>query len=777
MAMTQSGPLPDAGPASGTARRTRTISISGFDLTSLKTSPEIQEAFQILNQAEERVNDELADWLSRHALIESQLRHLATALPRLQTVQQQADQLSTVIATTAQLAEGVSSKVKQLDLAKSRVAECQQRVNDLIDLKLCSDGVQSALQEEDYEQAAAHLHRFLAMDEALLKLTAAEMQDDGDGVETSNLEAAWQTLHRAEKTVAEVVSQKFDEAVKAEDLASIERFFKIFPLINLHDVGLEKFTYYLREKLAWAGHGNLKQAMDTTPTDPRTQVIFADTLTLLFEGIARTVEIHQPLIETFYGPGRLLKVLTVFQEDCDKQAEKILAAFAHKRDLKAKSARIREALYKSSSSSNPDKIQAKELDHVLSEMVLLQSRSEMYYKFVRKRVTTDVEVSTSDEDIKKDKLAAMEKLIANSGLCHSMQVLLSDYILLEDYFMSQNIQKAMSSPEVGLSSLSGELVSPMLDDVFFLVKKCVQRAISGQNVDGVCAVVNNACGILEQDFCGLLQGQLRTGIPSGYMDQAYNVIQSSLQQGKLQAGDAEKQRLVFLMALNNTDCARDYISRLSRSLSVDISNMVVNRSQHEKDKVDNCLSGLLAASDKLKSVLELGLQQLRQTVVKPRIKPWVETFVSHEIDEETFSEFEANDPFIQAFILNLDSLLGSFKKSLVANNYDELVSILTAEVTNQLEKAVLKAKFSRLGGLLLDREVRSLVSFLTSVTTWSMRDRFARLSQTATVLNLESVSEMTDVWDSSWKLAPAEIRQVLALRVDFKPEDIKRMRL
>lgn len=42
---------------------------------------------------------------------------------------------------------------------QSRVSDCQQRVNDLIDLKLCSDGVKTALAEEDYEQAAAHLHR------------------------------------------------------------------------------------------------------------------------------------------------------------------------------------------------------------------------------------------------------------------------------------------------------------------------------------------------------------------------------------------------------------------------------------------------------------------------------------------------------------------------------------------------------------------------------------------------------------------------------------------
>ena len=51
---------------------------------------------------------------------------------------------------------------------QNRVSECQQRVNDLIDLKLCSDGVKTAMAEEDYEQAAAHLHRFLAMEDSKL---------------------------------------------------------------------------------------------------------------------------------------------------------------------------------------------------------------------------------------------------------------------------------------------------------------------------------------------------------------------------------------------------------------------------------------------------------------------------------------------------------------------------------------------------------------------------------------------------------------------------------
>lgn len=49
-------------------------------------------------------------------------------------------------------------------------------MHDLIDLKLCSEGVVTALNEEDYERAAAHIHRFLAMDESLLRCTPGEVK-------------------------------------------------------------------------------------------------------------------------------------------------------------------------------------------------------------------------------------------------------------------------------------------------------------------------------------------------------------------------------------------------------------------------------------------------------------------------------------------------------------------------------------------------------------------------------------------------------------------------
>lgn len=70
----------------------------------------------------------------------------------------------------AGLAQSISCRVATLDLGKSRVVECLQRVNDLRDLGTCASGVQEAIRQERYEEAARHIHRFLTLDTAVFKM-------------------------------------------------------------------------------------------------------------------------------------------------------------------------------------------------------------------------------------------------------------------------------------------------------------------------------------------------------------------------------------------------------------------------------------------------------------------------------------------------------------------------------------------------------------------------------------------------------------------------------
>ncbi|ELU05879.1 hypothetical protein CAPTEDRAFT_225425 [Capitella teleta] len=744
------------------------------NVDKLTNIDDIRRAFELLNKDESSVTEELEDLLHQQHELEIKMQSLHATLPSLQLVQNDSKQLSGMISFTSTLAENVSSKVRQLDVAKSRVTACMTRVEDILDLKFCTDGVQAALQDEDYEKAAGHIHRFLGLDENVLRMSA-------DADEGSTLDTSFKLLKEAQNKVKHFVHRKFDEAVHQGDVASVERFFKIFPLIGEHDEGLKKFSKYLCAQLADTADKNLKQCLATGPEDKRTNVMYADTMTLLFEAIARVVEIHQPLVETYYGPGRMFVMMQLLQKECDRQSRKVLIQFRNNREFDEKLQKVQQANMQSKTSLAENRINASDLDRMLSECTLLNTRSELYLRFVKRRILNDLEIAShlDAEEVHKE----VNQFIVSCELSRQMQELICSYIMMEEYFMREMFLKAVIMDYLD----EGSLTSSMVDDAFFIVKKCIRRALSSSSVDGICAMLNHGCSILEQDYREHLYSKLKTGFPSGFdFTQAYNLVQLSISQGRLQSADVEteKTKSTFLTALNNTEVSCEYIQTLKSDLEGEVNKLYGQTTDQGKAKLQSCLSDLGIVSNHFKDVLEFGFSQLNSTAVKPRVKPLVDTFlnINHNISEDDFAQYEANDPWVQNFILNLDGLLVTFKSTLTSTNYDSLVSQLSTEITTQLEKTVMKTTFNRLGGLHFDKELRYLVGFLTSVTTWTIRDKFARLTQMATILNLEKVSEILDYWGQNsgpltWRLTPAEVRQVLALRVDFRSDDIKRIKL
>lgn len=61
--------------------------------------------------------------------------------------------------------------VSSVILLQTRLYNVIQRADDILDLKFCTDGVQTALRNEDYEQAAAHIHRYLSLDQSVIELS------------------------------------------------------------------------------------------------------------------------------------------------------------------------------------------------------------------------------------------------------------------------------------------------------------------------------------------------------------------------------------------------------------------------------------------------------------------------------------------------------------------------------------------------------------------------------------------------------------------------------
>lgn len=113
----------------------------------------------------------------------------------------------------------------------------------------------------------------------------------------------------------------------------------------------------------------------------------------------------------------------------------------------------------------------------------------------------------------------------------------------------------------------------------------------------------------------------------------------------------------------------------------------------------------------------------------------------------------------------------------IAPDFCVPVVLVSYYVNCRIEALLLQKRFNQLGGLQLDRDTRALVAGFTDLTQRTVRDKFARLSQMATVLSLEEVREIGEYWGEgkasvTWRLSSADVKQVLMLRKDFRPQDI-----
>merc|ERR1712050_276710 len=100
---------------------------------------------------------------------------------------------------------------------------------------------------------------------------------------------------------------------------------------------------------------------------------------------------------------------------------------------------------------------------------------------------------------------------------------------------------------------------------------------------------------------------------------------------------------------------------------------------------------------------------------------------------------------------------------------EEIMQELASRIVKRLEKDALAKKFSLLGALQFESDVRVVCSFFTNVSEQALRHKFARLFEMASLLSLESVEELRELFleTRTWRLSGDEMRRLIGSRVDF----------
>lgn len=120
---------------------------------------------------------------------------------------------------------------------------------------------------------------------------------------------------------------EFQSASTARDEANTSRYFKLFPMIAAEEEGLSAYADFVCSLVATRPKPGFNASKP---------MYFASLITPLFEHIALIISQHQPVVDKYYGPSKMLPVAVKLQQECDRQGMQVLAQWQEERRLNKK---------------------------------------------------------------------------------------------------------------------------------------------------------------------------------------------------------------------------------------------------------------------------------------------------------------------------------------------------------------------------------------------------------------------------------------------------------
>ncbi|XP_059058978.1 conserved oligomeric Golgi complex subunit 4 [Achroia grisella] len=693
----------------------------------VSTEDGLQKALLEIQKEEVEVDEALAGVLSRTCSLEARLRSASQAYTKLGEVKTDAQTAVDMVEKTAELAKDVSAKVRQLDLARSRVAECQRRVHDLIDLQICSAGVEAAIKAHDYETGAAHVARYRSMAPGSLQAAAARGAPDPRAA----MARAAATLHRH-------LVRKFEEAAKKEDEAAVERLFKLFPQIGRAEEGVDLLAKYLLTQ----AEGAIRRASVVSGGGSAEAAVYADAMTRVLEAGGAAVERARQQTGAAAAAGLLPRALRTLQPAVCAGARRVLVAL--------RAARLSGGAAGGALAAEP----------VLAELALSLSRLRLYFDFLRRK--TEADASSLDEAGREACVAATEKIIAECDLTRVTQDMLAHYLELERYFLEESMSKAlkMATPQPGATT------SSLVDDVFFIARKVIRRSVSTGSVEGACAVLNEVGAGVERPAAALRRW-LRAPpdalpLPPPAADRAAPAPPPPLTR------DLDAQRALFLAHVNEAEAGGEWAEQLAAEAAAAAG--ALSNAAHGRQHAAQCAAGLAGAAAAFRAARDLALAALRAALA-PRLHAWADALAAPAHAEDIEEESDAS-----ALPTALDTLAEAARAQLAASVAEAVLVAAVTDLAVNTERRILQNRYTREAGLAVERRARRLAAWAGGAAP-AARERCARLTQVAALLALERLQHARHALQPAARLAPPDLRDVLARRVDFKIDDIKRLKL
>lgn len=766
----------------GAALRT-VLSSESPNVYGARSVAEIKAALTQLHEKEANVTVRLDTLVAAQKDLQRELGRLDLFRANLSTQASRARSISNgMLSDASATANRISSSVKRLDLEQERVKATLTVVEQVAELKSCVLGVAGSMgAAQDWETAASYISRATKIPKDVINgdfaariVPTAEVPDPPAT-----------TLENASESLCGLFLREFEKAVKDNDGGRITRFFKLFPLINRSEVGLDVYGRYVCQGVAARARANLNTG--TGGNQSKDGFFYANALTKLFEHIASIIEGHGGLVERHYGAGKMARVIERLQVEADLQGGIILDSWADDRRIDRQLTDIRAYPFtflvqsfaapatrgttgtpRSNSPAPPrasedEGVDMKQIDSLLNEMTSMLNKWSLYTRFVTEKC--------KGPDAKEEE-ETTPAFLENSALARKIQDrIINSFNTMTTFFFRRSVEKAFQldeqpsdltlDPRKRLSSSPPHITSA-IEDIMYIVNKVLTQSLTTAQTAIVASVLPSISRVLGSDFIGMQQRKMR--------DECYP---KAAIQGQL---PPEATIISFLVLINNLDISTTYISQIVSSRLSPNTPSTTNTptsttplttlfpTPSSLSLTTTHLTSLTTTfSDKTTTLLTDSTSVLFNNVLKPRLRPiLIDAFrdtsyslTPTEWEDHLLSLTDAgidlddaqHDPSVrQRFAHGWDALTKPLARILTERNFDALLGVTLPYLAKLLEKRVwtYQGRVNGAGGVRLERDVLEIVRCVVVGRKWRFREEFERVRQVCVVMNME-VEEWEEV--------------------------------
>ncbi|KAG9095620.1 hypothetical protein FS749_010115, partial [Ceratobasidium sp. UAMH 11750] len=709
---------------------------------SAKTATRIEDVLGALSavEAEEsEISHSLAAIVADRERTRKALVRLEGLVPALDALVARGQGLGSNVAKTAATAERVGAGVRNLERLMGRVRAAAERVGQVSDAKASLAALYAAIDQRDWETAARHCARAMAVPKEVMDGPFAQV-----AIPSSDLPSPpTQTLEEARASLLAVFRKEFDAAAIARDPVAISRFFKLFPAINCPADGLAAYSDFVLDLVSRRAPPSVKTS---------SPAYYTAALTALYESVAGLIDQHQPIVEKYYGSGNMHTVVMRILRECDRVVTGLYDGWEEERDISRKLADTKAATFQTlvpasrgkpgaSDDSAPD---PREIDRVLGELATMAGRWALFRRFLVDRPEDDLTpsapptpetpaaplkpttpgpatpgfglkpitpaLSPINTTLPKDSVEPNADgtqpgeldpddphqraltLVAETGAYTRLNTLLDGtYAPLETWHLRAaldraHVNSAPSNPQASSNPTTTAQTSTTPDDAFFILHLTLSRALTSGSVTCVKRTVKTVRDVVERDLVGVVRRR---------MEDCWRTGSGGASGGVKGKGTGEDRVSVYVTYLNDLSICAHHADRLARDLSASPA-FAQGFLETEAEDARSAITGLNDLGG-FRGVVKTGIDNLFTQLVKPRLRSWIPEIyrdVTYVLDDAGYSSAEHDDTVRKRFVRSWGEVVGTYKNTLTEENYRTFFALAVEVVVRPWEKYIMGMKFT-----------------------------------------------------------------------------------